>query len=120
MTFEEATVKRISIAEHDRFADRKAKKTGSHAAAPETKRVENQTSPAPSDKSGVRGNGSSSSSNPGRQSRNSVDSSPTGRHKTLGEQLYDEARQVALSQSAIRRLPKNSSLWKRLFGQSKD
>ena len=52
--------------------------------------------------------------------RGPIDSSPTGRHKTLGEELYNEARQVALSQSAIRRIPKNSSLWSRLFGPDKD
>jgi hypothetical protein len=118
MTFEGAMVKRVSIAEHDRFAERKANKSEPQTLSAETRRVENHTASAPSDKSGIRDNGSNPKS--ARQSRNSVDSSPTGRHKTLGEQLYDEARQVALSQSAIRRLPKNSSLWSRLFGQGKD
>jgi hypothetical protein len=47
-------------------------------------------------------------------------SSATGKHKilqpkkSLGEQLLDEAREVQLSQSAIRKLPKNDSLLSRL------
>jgi hypothetical protein len=36
--------------------------------------------------------------------------------KTLGEELVEEARQVVLSESAIRRLPADSTLWSRLFG----
>jgi hypothetical protein len=31
----------------------------------------------------------------------------------------EEARQVVLSESAIRRLPTNSSLWSKLFGQKR-
>ena len=49
----------------------------------------------------------------------------TGKHKTLppvekkslAEQLLDEAREVQLSESAIRRLPKNDSLLSRMFGK---
>ena len=118
-SFEGAAVKRVSIAEHDRFAERKAKPV--KKAEPETlaaKRGAVQSGPTPSSSTPARGNGSTPKT--ARKPRGSVDSSPTGRHRTLGEQLYDEAREVALSQSAIRRLPKNSSLWSRLFGQDKD
>jgi hypothetical protein len=49
----------------------------------------------------------------------------TGRHKTLppiekkslAEQLLDEAREVELSESGIRKLPKNDSLLSRMFGK---
>ncbi len=49
----------------------------------------------------------------------------TGRHKTLppiekkslAEQLLDEAREVELSESSIRKLPKNDSLLSRMFGK---
>jgi hypothetical protein len=49
----------------------------------------------------------------------------TGRHKTLppiekkslAEQLLDEAREVQLSESGIRKLPKNDSLLSRMFGK---
>ena len=49
--------------------------------------------------------------------------SATGRHKalqpkkSLSEQLLDEAREVQLSESAIRKLPKNDSLLSRLVGK---
>lgn len=48
--------------------------------------------------------------------------SATGRHKalkprSLQEQLLDEARNVQLSESAIRKLPKNDSLLSRLVGK---
>jgi hypothetical protein len=51
----------------------------------------------------------------------------TGRHKTLpaiekkslAEQLLDEAREVELSESGIRKLPKNDSLLSRMFGKRK-
>jgi hypothetical protein len=51
--------------------------------------------------------------------------SNTGRHKTLtppekkslAEQLLDEAREVQLSESGIRKLPKNDSLLSRMFGK---
>ncbi|MBB6094525.1 hypothetical protein HNQ60_003412 [Povalibacter uvarum] len=49
--------------------------------------------------------------------------SATGRHKalqpkkSLNEQLLDEARDVHLSESAIRKLPKNDSLLSRLVGK---
>jgi hypothetical protein len=49
----------------------------------------------------------------------------TGKHKTLqptekkslAEQLLDEAREVELSESGIRKLPKNDSLLSRMFGK---
>jgi hypothetical protein len=49
----------------------------------------------------------------------------SGRHKTLppverkslAEQLLDEAREVELSESGIRKLPKNDSLLSRMFGK---
>jgi hypothetical protein len=49
----------------------------------------------------------------------------TGKHKTLppiekkslAEQLLDEAREVQLSESGIRKLPKNDSLLSRMFGK---
>jgi hypothetical protein len=123
-SFGDAEVKRVSIAEHDRFAERKTKpekKSEPEALAeraPEPKSAAAQPAPASSRTAPPRGNGSAPKA--AHRSRGSVDSSPTGRHKTLGQQLYDEARQVAASQSAIRRIPKNSSLWSRLFGQDKD
>jgi SPOR domain len=123
-SFGDAEVKRVSIAEHDRFAERKTKpekKSESEALAErasEPKSVAAQPASASLRTARPRGNGSAPKA--AHRSGGSVDSSPTGRHKTLGEQLYDEARQVAVSQSAIRRIPKNSSLWSRLFGQDKD
>lgn len=43
--------------------------------------------------------------------------SASGKHRTLQEALLAEAREVELSESAIRRLPKNSSLLSKLFGK---
>lgn len=43
--------------------------------------------------------------------------SASGKHRSLQEALLAEAREVALSESAIRRLPKNSSLLGKLFGK---
>ena len=43
--------------------------------------------------------------------------SASGKHKTLQEALLAEAREVELSESAIRRLPKNSSLFSKIFGK---
>ncbi|HEX2495099.1 MAG TPA: hypothetical protein VHK24_15105 [Steroidobacter sp.] len=44
-------------------------------------------------------------------------SGATGKHKTLEEQLLEEAREVELSQSGIRKLPKNDSLLSKLVGK---
>jgi hypothetical protein len=54
--------------------------------------------------------------------RSSTKTSVTGKHKvlpkkSLQEQLLDEAREVQLSESAIRKLPKNDSLLSRLVGK---
>ena len=48
--------------------------------------------------------------------------SATGKHKALNrkslhEQLLDEAREVELSESGIRKLPKNGSLLSKLVGK---
>jgi hypothetical protein len=47
----------------------------------------------------------------------------TGKHKSLkkslAEELLDEAREVELSESGIRKLPQNSSLFSRLLGKKK-
>ena len=43
--------------------------------------------------------------------------SSSGKHRTLQEALLAEAREVELSESAIRRLPKNNSLFSKLFGK---
>lgn len=51
--------------------------------------------------------------------------SATGKHKSLqqkkslSQQLMDEAREVELSQSGIRKLPKNDSLFSKMFGKKK-
>jgi hypothetical protein len=37
--------------------------------------------------------------------------------KSLAEELLDEAREVELSESGIRKLPKNDSLLSRMFGK---
>ena len=123
-SFADAVVKRVSIAEHERFAERKAnpeKKREPEANAERAPGAMSVGAQPPSASSGTRpsrGNGSAPKAT--HKPRGPIDSSPTGRHKTLGEELYNEARQVALSQSAIRRIPKNSSLWSRLFGPDKD
>lgn len=54
--------------------------------------------------------------------RSSIKAASTGKYKalpkkSLNEQLLDEAREVALSESAIRKLPKNDSLLSRLVGK---
>ena len=54
-----------------------------------------------------------------------VGTSASGKHKTLqskkslSEQLMDEARDVQLSQSAIRKMPKDESLFSKMFGKKK-
>ena len=42
---------------------------------------------------------------------------PSAEKKSLAEQLLDEAREVELSESGIRKLPKNDSLLSRMFGK---
>jgi len=54
--------------------------------------------------------------------RSSIKAASTGKYKalpkkSLNEQLLDEAREVALSESAIRKLPKTDSLLSRLVGK---
>lgn len=48
---------------------------------------------------------------------------PTGKHKSLkkslAEELLDEAREVELSESGVRKLPQNNSLLSRLLGKKK-
>ncbi|HEY0684023.1 MAG TPA: hypothetical protein VGD45_16955 [Steroidobacter sp.] len=50
-------------------------------------------------------------------------SDPTGKHKSLkkslAEELLEEAREVELSESGIRKLPQNNSLLSRLLGKKK-
>ncbi|HZF26156.1 MAG TPA: hypothetical protein VEZ88_07825 [Steroidobacteraceae bacterium] len=118
--FEGAAVKRVSIAEHERFCERRAKVE--RPAEADASSAPAQRTPAPgasSPATPAHGSADDADAKTPVRKRGSSDSSPTGRHKTLGEALYEEARQVALSQSAIRRLPKNSSLWSKLFGQGK-
>jgi hypothetical protein len=59
-----------------------------------------------------------------RMTTNRARTAATGRHKmapavkkSLAEQLLDEAREVELSESGIRKLPKNDSLLSRLVGK---
>ncbi len=60
-----------------------------------------------------------------RSARARDETGNTGKHKTLppvekkslAEQLLDEAREVQLSESGIRKLPKNDSLLSRMFGK---
>jgi hypothetical protein len=42
---------------------------------------------------------------------------PSSEKKSLAEQLLDEAREVELTESGIRKLPKNDSLLSRMFGK---
>lgn len=49
--------------------------------------------------------------------RTKSSTSSSGKHRTLEQALLEEAREVELSESAIRRLPKNSSLLSKLFGK---
>jgi hypothetical protein len=60
-----------------------------------------------------------------KRARGHIKTGNTGKHKTLpaiekkslAEQLLDEAREVELSESGIRKLPKNDSLLSRMFGK---
>jgi hypothetical protein len=62
---------------------------------------------------------------PTKRSQPLSKSAATGRHKalepkkSLSQQLLDEAREVELSQSGIRKLPKNDSLFSKMFGKKK-
>ncbi|HVF15750.1 MAG TPA: SPOR domain-containing protein [Steroidobacteraceae bacterium] len=62
---------------------------------------------------------------PTKRSQPLSKSAATGRHKalepkkSLSQQLMDEAREVELSQSGIRKLPKNDSLFSKMFGKKK-
>jgi hypothetical protein len=66
---------------------------------------------------------SKSATPPTKRSQPLAKSSATGRHKVLQEkkslsqQLLDEAREVELSKSGIRKLPKNDSLFSKMFGK---
>jgi hypothetical protein len=67
----------------------------------------------------------SAGSNTKRARAQSARTGNTGKHKTvpsfekktLAEELLDEAREVELSESGIRKLPKNDSLLSRMFGK---
>jgi hypothetical protein len=62
---------------------------------------------------------------PTKRSQPLAKASTTGKHKalqqkkSLSEQLLDEAREVELSQSGIRKLPKNDGLFAKMFGKKK-
>lgn len=68
---------------------------------------------------------SKSATPPTKRSQPLSKSSMTGKHKalqqkkSLSQQLMDEAREVELSQSGIRKLPKNDSLFAKMFGKKK-
>jgi hypothetical protein len=67
---------------------------------------------------------SKSASPPTKRSPPVSKASATGKHKTLqkkslSEALLDEAREVELSQSGIRKIPKNDSLFAKMFGKKK-
>jgi hypothetical protein len=51
--------------------------------------------------------------------KSSSRASTSGKHRTLNESLMEEARQVRLSESAIRKLPKNDSLLSKLVDKLK-
>jgi hypothetical protein len=124
--FESAEIKRISDAEHARFTDRRAHSTAdSHApngsGAPKQKRdstetivLETRTTEVPTRRLADLLTKPGKAAKPPKQPKNK-----SNRPKSLGEELAEEARQVVLSESAIRRLPTNSSLWSKLFGQKR-
>jgi len=66
-----------------------------------------------------------SAATPTKRSQPLAKSMMTGKHKayqpkkSLSEQLLDEAREVELSQSGIRKLPKNEGLFSKMFGKKK-
>jgi hypothetical protein len=68
---------------------------------------------------------SKSSAPPTKRSQPLSKGSMTGKHKalqqkkSLSQQLLDEAREVELSQSGIRKLPQNDSLFAKMFGKKK-
>ena len=67
---------------------------------------------------------SKSASPPSKRSQPLSKSAATGKHKalqkkSLSEELLDEAREVELSQSGIRKIPKNDSLFAKMFGKKK-
>jgi hypothetical protein len=67
---------------------------------------------------------SKSATPPTKRSQPLSKSSATGKHKalqkkSLSEELLDEAREVELSQSGIRKIPKNDSLFAKMFGKKK-
>lgn len=119
--FEAAEIKRVSGAEHERFADRRAKRTAHGEAkngsddpqrrdSTETIVLETRANEVPARRLADL---TPRPGKPGKQPKPPKNKST--RPKTLGEELYEEARQVVLSESAIRRLPTNSSLWSKLF-----
>ncbi len=121
-------IKRVSRAEHERFKERRPKvapSSGANGAGsaeepndrrdPTTSIVLETKSPkvyAPATDPAF-----TSSRMPSKSGRKSTP--PRRKGKSLGEELHEEARQVVLSESAIRRLPTNTSLWSRLFGQKR-
>jgi hypothetical protein len=124
--FESAEIRRISDAEHSRFADRRAHGSpdatamnGGGAAKPkrdttETIVLETRTQEVPTRRL------ADLLTKPGKSPKQPKPPRNKGsRQKSLGEELVEEARQVVLSESAIRRLPTNSSLWSKLFGQKR-
>ena len=124
--FEAAEIKRVSGAEHERFADRRAKRAAHGAAKngsddPQQRRDSTETIVLETRANDVPARRladlTPKPGKPGKQPKPPKNRS--NRPKTLGEELYEEARQVVLSESAIRRLPTNSSLWSKLFGQKR-
>ncbi len=121
--FEAAEIKRVSGAEHERFADRRAKHTAHGEAkngsddperrdSTETIVLETRANDVPARRL------ADLTPKPGKLGKQ-WKRPKLKREKTLGEELREEARQVVLSESAIRRLPTNSSLWSKLFGQKR-
>lgn len=119
--FDAPTVAHVSGAEHGRFSRRQVKAKSAPAAANGASAGASEMSPS---RNVPHSNGRDASAEKEGVSfvteprRRWTDAKPTARRPANGEASGEEARQTALSESAIRRLPPNSSLWKRLFKQS--
>ena len=113
--FSDSEIKRVSAAEHERFKDRRSKSPHAESANGASAATDSKATEIVLETKAPRVYVPMPAAAPKTEGKKSRWGRKKDKTKTLGEELVEEARQVALSESAIRRLPSDPSLWSRLF-----
>ncbi len=108
-------IKRVACAEYERFKERRPKSPHSDTTKGVSPAEDSKATSIVLETKAPKVFSRVDEANAKNGSKQPKSGKKNRKNKTLGDELVEEARQVVLSESAIRRLPTDSSLWTRLF-----